>query len=425
MSAGVSTASRHPRQHPPRYLSGATLAAAVAVSAGFTTFILLRGLDLNPYDFMDLAVYREGVQAWWQSTDMYGTLPPTPNGYVLPFIYPPFAALVLSPLAAMPWTAAWLCAGVVSLASLGVVVWIVSLRVWPEGGHRGAVLSCTVIVPLSLFLEPVQETLWYGQVNLLLMAMVAADCLVEQPRWPRGLLIGLAAAVKLTPAGFVLMLLLRKDFRASAVAVGSALLATAIGFAVNWHGSLRFFFDGSTGLGQAANTPYATNQTIKAALERMNLPIALQNGLWLGLAAIVVALGVIGIRRAVRAGRPALAMAITAALLLTCAPTAWGHHWVYVVPALLVLLGHGIRRTHSGWLLAFAAMAAAFVLAPFYWCPVLTSPVDHRMHWSTAQHFYGNTYVILTVLSLLAYALPAVLAWRSDRASGHDTTATL
>ena len=69
-----------------------------------------------------------------------------------------------------------------------------------------------------LLLEPVRSTLAYGQVNIVLMALVALDCLTAEPRWPRGALTGLAAALKLTPAAFVLFFLLRRDYRAAATA---------------------------------------------------------------------------------------------------------------------------------------------------------------------------------------------------------------
>src|SRR4249919_730692 len=57
---------------------------------------------------IDLEVYRFGVQAWLSGGDMYGTLPETADHITLPFIYPPFAALVLLPLAVVPWAAAWI-----------------------------------------------------------------------------------------------------------------------------------------------------------------------------------------------------------------------------------------------------------------------------------------------------------------------------
>jgi alpha-1,2-mannosyltransferase len=69
-----------------------------------------------------------------------------------------------------------------------------------------------VALPVSLLLEPVWETLQFGQLNLRLMALIALDGLVERPRWPRGMLVGIAAAIELTPAAFVLFFLLRKDY---------------------------------------------------------------------------------------------------------------------------------------------------------------------------------------------------------------------
>jgi alpha-1,2-mannosyltransferase len=58
------------------------------------------------------------------------------------------------------------------------------------------------------------------------------------------LLIGIAAAVKLTPAAFVLFLLLRGDRRAVVTATSSGLAATAVGFAVAPRESLAFWLGG-------------------------------------------------------------------------------------------------------------------------------------------------------------------------------------
>lgn len=381
-----------------RLLRPAALAPILLVCGAFTAYVLVRGLARNPYGFMDLDVYRLAVDAWLHGNDMYGAIPPTHHGNQLHFLYPPFAALPLAPFAEMSWSSAWITMGMLSLGALAVVLYLVARRVWPGSGARGAVLLTGLALPCTLFLEPVQETLWYGQINLLLMALVVADCLVAKPAWPRGVLIGLAAAVKITPAGFLLFFLLRKDFSSTARGVITAVVATAVGFAVNWDGSLRLF-SGDTALGRAADTAYATNQTIKAALERLYLAPALQDGLWLGISALAVGLAVLGVLRAFRADHPALAMVIVAGTLLAVSPTAWGHHWVYAAPAALVLLAHGVRYSRPSWVITGAIVAAAFVLEPFYWCPVLPG-ADGRMHWSTAEHLYGNTYVLLTLVLL-------------------------
>ena len=76
------------------------------------------------------------------------------------------------------------------------------------------------------------STLTYDQINALLMALVAFDCLRRAPRWPRGILVGIAAAVKLTPAVFLLFFLLRRDLRSAARAGLSFAACTGAGFAL-------------------------------------------------------------------------------------------------------------------------------------------------------------------------------------------------
>lgn len=394
------------------------LATVALLGALVTAYIVNWGVEHNPVEFMDLSVYRLGVQAWLHGQDMYGTLPPTVAGNRLPFIYPPFAAIPFVPMTWVSWTMTWWISTAISVAALALVIWLTARRVWPTYGWRAATLATSILLPASLVLQPVTDTLWFGQVNMLLMALVAADLLVEKPRWPRGVLIGIAAAVKLTPAGFVLVFLLRKDYRSTRNTVLAAVAATLLGFAANWSGSTRFWF-GDTGLGRAAQAMSANNQTVRAALERMNLPTLLQDGLWLGLAALVFGMVVVAIRRAYRAQAPdalPLAMVLTAALILTASPTAWGHHWVYVVPALVVLIGRGMKS--FGWALAAAVVALVFWVRPFappprtpvFWWRLFDSPPqlpteDHRMHWALAEHLYANPYVLvtLTLLALLVF----------------------
>ena len=155
---------------------------------------------------IDLEVYRFGVQAWLAGGDMYGTLPETSDHITLPFIYPPFAAIVLLPLAVAPWVLAWSALLALSTAALGLTFYVVARRLWPSGGRGGALSVASIALPLALAvqpgkaidfsqpappipafaLEPVMQTIEFGQVNLLLMALVAVDVLVARPRWPRG-----------------------------------------------------------------------------------------------------------------------------------------------------------------------------------------------------------------------------------------------
>jgi alpha-1,2-mannosyltransferase len=50
-----------------------------------------------------------------------------------------------------------------------------------------------------------------------------------------------APAVKLTPAAFVLFFLVQRDRRAACTAAASFTAVTAVGFAVAWHDSVRYW----------------------------------------------------------------------------------------------------------------------------------------------------------------------------------------
>ena len=127
------------------------------------------------------------------------------------------------------------------------------------------------LLPAALLLEPVRNTLAYGQINIVLMALVALDCLTEAPRWPRGALIGLAAAVKLTPAAFVLFFLLRRDYRAAAAAGVSFAAATAAGFVLAGHDSVRYWTAAVFQTGRIGNPATPANQCLQAVLARAGL----------------------------------------------------------------------------------------------------------------------------------------------------------
>ena len=361
---------------------------------------------------IDLQVYRLGVQAWLSGGDLYGPLPETSAHIALPFIYPPFAALLMVPWALVSWTAAWVSLLALSTLSLGATLYVVARRMWPAGGPGAALSVASIALPLALAvepgkaidfaatvpdprgpplgLEPVLQTIEFGQINLLLMALVAVDLLVERPRWPRGLLIGIAAAIKLTPAVFLLYLLLRRDFRASATVVVSGAVATAIGFLVAPAESWKFWLDNP--VSGVSGSPFFTNQTFQAVLVRAGVDGPAGRIGWLLLSAALLALAVPVIRRA-----PApLAMVATAGVGLLVSPTSWSHHWVWVAPALLVAAATAWQARSGGWLLATVAMAAVFVVAPHQWG--LPRAGERELSWTPWQQVWGSTYVWFTVL---------------------------
>jgi alpha-1,2-mannosyltransferase len=356
---------------------------------------------------IDLEVYRFGVQAWWDGHDLYGPLPPVANGAELPFVYPPFAVLLLSPLVLLPWDAAVVTLYVISTACLAVTLYLVSRVAWPPLGRRGGVVVTSLALPLTVLLEPISQTYQFGQVSLIMMALVAVDCLAGKTVWPRGFGIGLAAAIKLTPAAFVLFFLVRRDYRSAARAGITFAVAALIGFIADFHASVEYWFQGGLSGGGVSGTAFKTNQTIEAALVRTGLSGAPEKALWILLAVALLVL----VARAMRQAEPALALMANAGLALLVSPTSWSHYYVWVAPALLVMLAHALRRGYGrSWLAAawvgWAVLTAVlFKLAPFHDLPDTPFPVV-RVHWDWPQQLSAATYPLVGLGLLLAFALP-------------------
>jgi alpha-1,2-mannosyltransferase len=263
---------------------------------------------------------------------------------------------------------------------------------------RGALAGASVLMVPSLVLEPVSQNFSFGQINLLLMALVAADCLVRRPRWPRGALVGLAAAIKLTPAVFLVYFLLRRDYRAAAVTVLSGAVATGIGFLVAPGPSLRYWTGGLAGAGGVSGSPFFTNETFQAVLVRAGVDGPVMKVVWLLLSAGLLLLAMPVIRQA----QPPLAMVVTAGVGLLVSPTSWSHHWVWISPALLVIAAAAWRTRSRLWAWVTVLLAVVFVAAVHQFLPH-----DHNVEltWSVWQQIAGASYVIVTV------AVYLLLAW--------------
>jgi alpha-1,2-mannosyltransferase len=323
---------------------------------------------------IDLDVYRIGVQTWLNGGDLYGKLPETAVGLGLPFIYPPISVALLVPLTVIPF---WLANALLVLITISLVA--LTLKIVLES--LGLPLKWMILLPAVLFMEPVRGTLGYGQINVVLMAMVTADCLTKNPRWPRGLLLGLAAAIKLTPAAFILYFMLRRDYRASLTATLSFLATTAIGFIMSWNTSIQFWTDAIFHTNEKVGTDYLANQSIHGVLARLNLGTPI----WLPLAAAVITCTVLAMRRA----QPTLAFGMNALAMLLLSPISWSHHWVWCLPISLALAATGHRTLAITGTILFAA-------APHWWFP--------NQPWNTWQNLAGNAYFLFALLTLALVA---------------------
>jgi alpha-1,2-mannosyltransferase len=357
---------------------------------------------------LDLDVYRIGGRVWLQGGNLYGTLPPTAQGVRMPFTYPPLAAIVLSPLSLIPLPAA----GVV--LDLGIVA-VLALALRPFRRRLGWELGW--VLPAALLLEPVRGNLAYGQVDVFLMAMVIADCLTGSPRWPRGSLVGLAAAIKLTPALFLVYFLLRRDYRSAATMGASFAAATGLGFLLAPADSAHYWSSTLFDVGRIGEPQYAGNQSIFGVLARAGLHPGTSSFtyFWLAISLTVLAAACVGMHRAFAIGDEHLALVLNAIAILLISPISWSHHWVWALPALLCLATSARRLAVTGFVI--------FGVGPQCWLP---RGGNRELNWAPWQQILGDSYVLcaVAVIGWFAYCALAENVSLSGRLAPRQFTST-
>lgn len=368
-----------------------TLSAGIA-AAGLTMAMCCMLLNQSVVGYqLDLSVFRDAGAAFGNGAPLYSEDFPTTSGFR--FIYPPFAAVVFAPMA---WLPAHALQVVWAALNIVLVWWILRVCLHRLDVGRPGRLAMLALGP-ALLLEPVRANFAFGQANIVLMALVAADCLRTVPRWLRGTAIGLAAAIKLTPAGFALVLLARGDrtavLRAAAVfgatvAVGAWLLPRDSA----WFWVTEFFRDD-----RAGNHAFSRNQAITGPIARMGIEGTLKYGLWLSAVAVVVVGAFWAARRFARNGEHVVSFGVVALAVLLAAPFAVNHHWVYCVLLVPLLLAERYRR----WRPVLSAAFVAFLIAPHY----LLDQVGASPPWQAVlMHVAGNAQFLAAVV-LLASAV--------------------
>jgi alpha-1,2-mannosyltransferase len=352
--------------------------------------------------FADLSVYRYGGRAVLDGLPVYETDDPV-TGY--PFTYPPFAAVAMVPLALLP---GWLSAAVWTGASLGALAAVVTV-VRRELGRPAPGWLVALLAGAAVALEPVWQNLAFGQVNVLLMLMVLVDLLGPERRWS-GILVGIAAGVKLTPLLFVVLLVLV----GRRTAAGRAALAFAgtvvVGLVAMPGAAATYWSHGLFDASRVGPPALAHNQSTYGALTRLldGQPPTL---LWLAVA-LPLALVMLLLAAQRWPDDRVLGTCLGALAMLTVSPISWSHHWVWVVPVALALW------ERSRW--AWAAWVAVFVARPIVW----PGYGEHREYsWGPVDHLVGNAY-LLAAFALCIWAV--IFASRGERTrNGRQSTSAL
>ena len=395
-----------------------------AAALGYATWQLLGHAHYR----IDIDVYRMGGRAWLNNRPLYtgGVLFHTPIGLNLPFTYPPLAAVAFCPFAWLGLPAASMAITLTTLTLLIVSTLIVLTRldVWATSRVapgpawlRRCWLAVLIVAAAAIWLEPIKSNFAYGQINVVLMTLVIADCVPRRTAWPRGVLLGIGIALKLTPAVFLLYFLLRRDVRAALTAVASFVAATVAGFVVAWGDSWEYWTDTVRNTDRIGAPELNTNQNISGVLARLSLGQDQRFALWVAGCLLVLGVTVWAARRVLDAGEPTLAVICIALFGLVVSPVSWSHHWVWMLPAVLVTGVMAWRRRNA----ALAAVVAAG-LALMVWTPIDLLPKHHESTAAWWRQLVGASYVWWALATIVTAGL-AVTARSAPRESTIRDTA--
>ena len=403
-------------RQPPATLSHAVILRMVAV-LGCVAGVGVTGRQMLITDFpVDMIIYREGVLAFLEGRELY-SVPMYAGDLALPFIYPPFGALALVPLSVGEWLTHDLAGDLMIMLSSALVLaclWFVLRAATGARVDRDSLLALTTVTWAGMMLiEPVWLNAGFAQVNIVIMGLVILDLVPRKRFLPQGTLIGIAAAIKISPLAMLLFFLLRRDFRAILTTALSALVATGIAALIRWDATVEFFSSVLLGMGTESefgvDSAYQSNSSLKGMIMRWYLtPESLDahstqaNVIWLVLSLATIILGGWFMIALMRRDMLVDAALVNAVIMLLISPVSWSHHWVWLTLLLPVV----------AWRCATTLGAPVFLSA---WVILWTALVLHE----PPKWWYGDSIEVhaltftekLLVSDFVWLAIVLLIAW--------------
>ncbi|WP_101952569.1 mannosyltransferase [Mycobacterium sp. 3519A] len=358
-----------------RLAAAAPVLLALSIAARFAwTYLVPNGAN-----FVDLRVYVGGAAALDHRGTLYDYVyaDQTPD-FPLPFTYPPFAAVVFYPLHLIPFgilAFAWQL-GIIA-ALYGVARISQRLVTGPQSDRRIAMVWTAV----GIWIEPLRSTFDYGQINVLL-TLAVLYAVYSTRWWLSGLLVGLAAGVKLTPAVSGLYFVGARRWGA-VVFSAVVFFATIAVSALVVGDQTRYYFTELLGNADRVG-PIGTsfNQSWRGGISRILGHDAGYGPIVITGIVVTAVLAVLAWRAIGGAADRLGAIVIVQLFGLLLSPISWTHHWVWLIPLMIWLL-HGPLRHRLGarvlgwgwlvltligvpWLLSFAQPTIWVISRPWY-----------------------------------------------------------
>jgi alpha-1,2-mannosyltransferase len=381
-------------------------ALAVGIVLAGASIPVLRYLVFWPLDQwqVDVEVYREAGVSILTGRPIYSAMTEAPQ--LLPFTYPPFAAIIAIPLALLPFGAiGWLWT-LAQIAATAAIVWYAGWRLIHRTGALVPITLALLTVPM-LWLHPVSDGIRFGQVNAFMVLACLMDLRKPRPgllrRIPPGVLVGLAMSIKLTPGVFVVHYLVNRRWKEAITAVVTAVVVTLGSWVLLPEASFAFWggaLQDPARLGPNAGT---SNQSIRGFLLRLGPDGLPGDALWLVLVAVVGFIGFQLARRAYLAGDSISEVAAIGLMAVLLSPVAWIHHLHWMVVVIFAVLGADPLRDRRR--LLAAAVITGFFLCRLPWWGITWLSHPDWPRWIGRVLQNSDTFGSLLALALLWWAL--------------------
>jgi alpha-1,2-mannosyltransferase len=383
-------------------------AAPLLLLLSIAARLALTYLGPNGANFVDLHVYLGGAAALDHPGSLYNYVYSEHTAdFPLPFTYPPFAALLFYPLHLLPFGLAAFGWQIAMIAALYGVVRVSQRLIGVSGdtGHRVAMAWTAV----SMWIEPLRNNFDYGQINVFVTLAVLWAAYTTR-WWLSGLLIGVAAGVKLTPAIAGVYLVGVRRF--GAAAFSAVVFLATIGLSALVAGDeTRYYF--TKLLGDAHRVgPIATsiNQSWRGGISRILGhdagfgPLVL---IAIGVTAVLALLAWRAVDGSDRLGK----LLVVELFGLLMSPISWTHHWVWLVPLMIWLIHGPLRERLGARIVGWGWLALTLIGVP--WLLLFAQPTI----WQISRPWYlawaGLAYIVAALITL------AVIA-ALDRRAGPD-----
>lgn len=353
------------------------------------TVALRSGIAFGHSIGADFFVYRLGG-AHLTSPSLYSARLHSTAGPLL-FTYPPFAALLFWPFSHLSVSVGEMLWDTFSVVCLWATITI-SIRASLDRKLTPNEWCLAIgLTGPALLLWPVQDNLGLGQIELVLLALVLLDFFVPlhvgRYAIPQGVLIGLAAAIKLTPLIFVAYLATTGRRTAARIACISFVSATVLMFAVSPRNSFTYWTKDVLATQRITQPLSAGNEALHGLLPRLGIFLSSASMDLLGVAVLVV--GLVIAARVSRSYGSLPGVIVCASVGLIVSPVSWSQHYVWIVPVCCWILVSRLQPIRK--------LLLVVVLAVIFGWPPLWSHRGAPVHGNWWFFLQSDSYVLTTM----------------------------